>query len=137
MATLAATFSAEWGDTLWAGLAGASMTWEGPARLPATHLPRPDAHIEGRVPGAEKTHSAAGGLHARSEFGRLLDARSADNSPARPAIPDRRPSTRALPTGSRDGHSGLAPRLASAAARTEYDEAPRAWLKLRRPAPRA
>ena len=124
VATLAATFSAEWGDTLWAGLAGA---WHdlGKARPGfQRHICHdPDAHIEGRVPGAEKTHSAAGGLHARSEFGRLLDARSADSlarvlqyliAGHHAGLADWQPQ---------DGHSGLAPRLASAAARTEYDEA--------------
>lgn len=124
VATLAATFSSEWGDTLWAGLAGA---WHdlGKARPGFQRHIRhdPDAHIEGRVPGAEKTHSAAGALHARAEFGRLLDARSAEGlarvlqyliAGHHAGLADWQPQ---------DGHGGLAPRLASTAAKTEYEEA--------------
>ncbi|HEY1128314.1 MAG TPA: CRISPR-associated endonuclease Cas3'' [Roseateles sp.] len=124
VATLAAEFSSAWGDTLWAGLAGA---WHdlGKARPGfQRHIRRnPDAHIEGRAPGAEKTHSAAGALHARAEFERLLDARSADAlarvlqyliAGHHAGLADWQPQ---------DGHGGLAPRLADAAAKTEYDEA--------------
>ncbi len=120
---LAANFSSAWGDTLWAGLAGA---WHdlGKARPGfQQHIQQdPEAHIEGRVPGAEKTHSAAGALHARAEFGRLLDARSADGlarvlqyliAGHHAGLADWQPQ---------DGHGGLAPRLADAAARTEYEE---------------
>jgi len=83
----------------------------------------PEAHIEGRVPGAEKTHSAAGALHARAEFGRLLDARSADAlarvlqyliAGHHAGLADWQPQ---------DGHGGLASRLASPAAQAEYKEA--------------
>jgi CRISPR-associated endonuclease/helicase Cas3 len=121
---LAAAFSSAWGDTLWAGLAGA---WHdlGKARPGfQRHIHRdPNAHIEGRVPGAEKTHSAAGALHARAEFGRLLDARSADGlarvlqyliAGHHAGLADWQPQ---------DGHGGLAPRLADAAAQNEYEEA--------------
>lgn len=124
VATLAAGFSSEWGDTLWAGLAGA---WHdlGKARPGFQRHIRhdPDAHIEGRAPGAEKTHSAAGALHASAEFGRLLDARSADGlarvlqyliAGHHAGLADWQPQ---------DGHGGLAPRLADAAARSEYEEA--------------
>lgn len=141
VATLAAKFSAEWGDTLWAGLAGA---WHdlGKARPGfQRHIHHnPDAHIEGRVPGAEKTHSAAGALHAGAEFARLLDARSADSlarilqyliAGHHAGLANWQPQ---------DGHGGLAPRLASAAAQTEYDEALRGLAEAAetlRPAPDA
>ncbi|MFG6416259.1 CRISPR-associated endonuclease Cas3'' [Roseateles sp. DC23W] len=124
VAALAAEFSSAWGDTLWAGLAGA---WHdlGKARPGFQRHIRhnPDAHIESRVPGAEKTHSAAGALHARAEFGRLLDARSADGvarvlqyliAGHHAGLADWQPQ---------DGHGGLAPRLAEAAAQAEYEEA--------------
>jgi CRISPR-associated endonuclease/helicase Cas3 len=124
VATLAGGFSSEWDDTLWAGLAGA---WHdlGKARPGFQRHIRhdPDAHIEGRVPGAEKTHSAAGALHARAEFGRRLDARSADAlarvlqyliAGHHAGLADWQPQ---------EGHGGLAPRLAGSAAQTEYEEA--------------
>lgn len=124
VADLAATFSSEWGDTLWAGLAGA---WHDLGKARAgfqQHISHdPDAHIEGRVPGAEKTHSAAGALHAGAEFARLLDARSADNlarvlqyliAGHHAGLANWQP---------KDGHGGLAPRLASTAAQTEYQDA--------------
>lgn len=124
VADLAAEFSSEWGDTLWAGLAGA---WHdlGKARPGFQRHIRhdPNAHIEGRVAGTEKTHSAAGALHARAEFGRLLDARSADSlarvlqyliAGHHAGLADWQPQ---------DGHGGLAPRLAGASAQTEYEEA--------------
>jgi CRISPR-associated endonuclease/helicase Cas3 len=141
VANLAAAFSSEWGDTLWAGLAGA---WHdlGKARSGFQRHIRhnPNAHIEGRVPGAEKTHSAAGALHARAEFGRLLDARSADGLACvlqyliaghHAGLADWQPQ---------DGHGGLAPRLAGAAAQAEYEEALRGLAQAGetlRPAPDA
>lgn len=73
VARLAASFSAEWGDEIWAGLAGA---WHdmGKARQGFQRYVQcdPDAHIEGRVPCNDKTHSAAGALHASAEFSRVL-----------------------------------------------------------------
>jgi len=124
VAALAATHSSEWGDTIWAGLAGA---WHDLGKARAgfqKHISLdPDAHIEGRVPGTEKTHSAAGALHASTEFGRLLDARSADAlarvlqyliAGHHAGLANWQP---------KDGHGGLAPRLANAAAQTEYQEA--------------
>lgn len=120
----AAEFSAVWGDPFWARLAGA---WHdlGKARpgFQQHVCHNSDAHIEGHVPGAEKTHSAAGALHARAEFNRLLDARSADGvarvlqyliAGHHAGLANWQPQ---------EGHSGLAPRLASAAAQAEYEEA--------------
>lgn len=121
---LAAEFSSAWGDPLWAGLAGA---WHdlGKARPGFQRHVRhdPDAHIEGRITGAEKTHAIAGALHAQSEFARCLDAKSADLlarvlqyliAGHHAGLADWQPQ---------DGHGGLAPRLADAAARSEYEEA--------------
>jgi CRISPR-associated endonuclease/helicase Cas3 len=123
VATLAAQFSAAWGDPCWARLAGA---WHdlGKARAGFQRYVQqnPDAHIEGRVAGPEKTHATAGALHAFAEFERRLDSKSAD------------PLARALQyliAGHHSGladwqpvdHGGLAPRLASAAAQAEYADA--------------
>ena len=70
---LAAQMSSVWGDPFWAALAGA---WHdlGKARPGFQVYVRSnaDAHIEGKVSGADKTHSAAGALHARAEFVRRL-----------------------------------------------------------------
>lgn len=121
---LAAEFAGAWGQPLWARLAGA---WHdlGKARGGfQRHVARTaDAHIEGRVPGTEKTHSAAGAIHARTVFGRALDDRSAEAlarvlqyliAGHHAGLADWQPQ---------HGHAGLAGRLASEAAQTEYAEA--------------
>lgn len=125
---LAAEFSAIWGDALWARLAGA---WHdlGKARPGfQRHVQRDrDAHIESREPHSEKTHSAAGALHALSEFRRLLDARSADPlarvlqyliAGHHAGLADWQPTEFDL--------QGLAARLAQPQATTEYEESLRA-----------
>ena len=66
----AETFGARWGAGHWAGLAG---LWHdlGKYRPGFQDYIRsdPDAHIEGKLPsGSEKTHSAAGALHALKSF---------------------------------------------------------------------
>jgi len=121
----AAGFSSAWGDTVWARLAGG---WHdlGKARLGFQRYVQHerDAHIEARVSGPDKTHSAAGALHAQAEFSRLLDAQSAA------------PLARVLQyliaghhAGLADWHpsefdaQGLAARLATPHASTEYTEA--------------
>jgi CRISPR-associated endonuclease/helicase Cas3 len=123
VATLAAEFSSAWGDPCWARLAGA---WHdlGKARSGFQRYVQQDrdAHIEGRVAGVEKTHAIAGALHARAEFAKRLDARSADLL-AR--------TLQYLIAGHHAGlgdwqpvdHVGLATRLASPAAQAEYAEA--------------
>lgn len=75
---LAADFAAEFGAAPWAALAG---IWhdlgkyrEGFQRY-IRQCGDPDAHIEGRVAGAEKTHSAAGALWAQ-EYLAAVDKRS-------------------------------------------------------------
>lgn len=124
VASLAASFSAVWGDDIWARLAGA---WHdmGKARPGfQRHVQRdPNAHIEARVPSKDKTHSAAGALHAHDEFSRIL-------GPAAGPL-----AARVLQYLIAGHHSGLADwhaasgqpslaaRLASDDARTEYREA--------------
>ena len=67
VAEMAAQFSRPFGGDGWARLAG---LWHdlGKCRPGFQHYIRqvndPDAHIEGRIAGPEKTHSAAGALHA-------------------------------------------------------------------------
>ncbi len=128
VSTLAAEFSAAWGDDCWASLAGA---WHdlGKARPGfQQHVQQdPNAHIEARVPSSDKTHSAAGALHALSELSKALDTRSAA------------PLARVLQyviaghhAGLADAHptefdhQGLWARLAQPQAGTEYAEAMRA-----------
>lgn len=68
---LAADFAAEFGAAPWAGLAG---LWHDLGKfregfqLYIRQCGDPDAHIEGRVAGAEKTHSAAGALWAQQHL---------------------------------------------------------------------
>lgn len=71
---LAAEFAAGFGAADWAALAG---RWhdlgkfrEGFQRY-IRQCGDPDAHIEGRVPGPEKTHSAAGALWAQQHLGEV------------------------------------------------------------------
>ncbi|MBS1160255.1 MAG: box helicase domain protein [Proteobacteria bacterium] len=78
VSALAAAFAAEFGAAPWAALAG---IWhdlgkyrEGFQRY-IRQCGDPDAHIEGRVAGAEKTHSAAGALWAQEYLGEV-DKRS-------------------------------------------------------------
>lgn len=124
VATMAAEFSAQWGDESWAELAGA---WHdlGKARPGfQRHVQRDaDAHIEGRVPSNDKTHSAAGALHANAEFSRVLGT-SAGPLAAR--------VLQYLIAGhhagladwhAADGQPSLAARLAGGDARNEYEEA--------------
>jgi len=124
VAQLAGAFSAAWGDPFFAQLAGAWHDFgKGRAGFQRHIRIDRDAHVEGKVPGAEKTHSAAGALHAQVEFARKLDARSAELlsrvlqyliAGHHAGLADWQPQ---------DGHAGLAPRLASAAAQLEYGEA--------------
>jgi CRISPR-associated endonuclease/helicase Cas3 len=112
------------GGTEWARLAG---LWHdlGKYRLGFQQYIREsdDAHIEGKIAGIEKTHSAAGALHALTEFERHY------GKPGRIAA-------RVLATLIASHHAGLydwqraegerqdlQDRLAQPAARREYDEA--------------
>lgn len=78
VSVLAGEFAAEFGGAPWAALAG---IWHdlGKYRKGFQHYIRqcgdPDAHIEGRVAGSEKTHSAAGALWAQ-EYLAEVDKRS-------------------------------------------------------------
>lgn len=78
VSALAADFAAEFGAAPWAALAG---IWHdlGKYRVGFQRYIRqcgdPDAHIEGRVAGSEKTHSAAGALWAQ-EYLAEVDKRS-------------------------------------------------------------
>lgn len=81
------------------------------------HTNNPDAHIEGRVPGRDKSHSAAGALWAME----VLGARHGERGKL---------AARVLAyviaghhAGLDDWHGGLAQRLASADALTELEEA--------------
>lgn len=65
---LAADFAAEFGASPWAALAGIWHDlgkYRGGFQCYIRQCGDPDAHIEGRVSGAEKTHSAAGALWAQ------------------------------------------------------------------------
>ncbi len=128
VAALAHEFADAWGDGLWAELAGA---WHdlGKARDGfQRHVRRDaDAHIEG-ANRRERSHSAAGALHARAELlaalgpqagaplGRLLEYLIAGHHAG---LAD---------WNSADG-AALAPRLASEAAQQEYAEARAAWQR--------
>lgn len=121
---LAASLAASFQGEAWAAWAG---RWHdlGKARPGFQNYLRfaSDAHIEGRVAGAEKTHSAAGALHARAQFtaacgpdvggllARVLEYMIAGHH-----------SGLADWNASESG-PGLAPRLSSADAQTEYREA--------------
>ena len=130
VARLAASFSAEWGDPLWADLAGA---WHdlGKARPGfQRHVSDdPDAHIEGRQGEAERTHSAAGALHAHAEFARLLDPRSAAALARALQYLIAGHHAGLADWQASDGHAGLAARLSGPAAQTEYREALQALAK--------
>lgn len=73
VAALASGFSDSFGSARWGYLAG---LWHDLGKYRAgfqryiqqTH--DPDAHIEGRVAGRDKTHSAAGALHALDKLGK-------------------------------------------------------------------
>ena len=125
VADLAGEFAAIWGDSGWASMAGA---WHdlGKARPGfQRHVQQDcDAHIETRSPGSEKTHSAAGALHAQAEFGNLVDPRSATLlarvlqyliAGHHAGLADWHPTEFDL--------QGLAARLAQPQAATEYAEA--------------
>ena len=124
VAQLAAQFSAPWGDPYFAHLAGA---WHdlGKARAGFQRHIRVDrdGHVEGKVPGDEKTHSATGALHARAEFAKRLDARSAELLARALQYLIAGHHTGLADWQPQDGHGGLAPRLASDAAQTEYAQA--------------
>lgn len=124
VAQLAGEYASVWGDGLWATLAGG---WHdlGKARhgFQRHVMADPEAHIEGRARSTDKTHSAAGALHARAALSQVLDDRSA-------ALLAR--TLQYLIAGHHAGlddwqaqgeSGGLAARLASEAARTEYEEA--------------
>lgn len=128
VAALARGFAEVWGDGIWAELAGA---WHdlGKARQGfQQHVQRDvDAHVEGGNR-RERSHSAAGALHARTEMlaalgpqagaplGRLLEYLIAGHHAG---LAD---------WNSADG-AALAPRLASEAAQQEYAEARAAWQR--------
>ncbi len=124
VARLAASFSAAWGDTLWADLAGA---WHdlGKARpgFQRHVVSEPNTHIEGRSSNTERTHSAAGALHAQTEFARLLDARSAAALARTLQYLIAGHHAGLADWQTNDGHVGLVARLATPAARIEYQEA--------------
>ena len=76
-----------------------------------------DAHIEGRVPSKDKTHSAAGALHA-------LEALASRHGPAgKLAAPVLAYLIAGHHAGLADWHGGLKARLASDDARREYADA--------------
>lgn len=123
VARLAAEFSGPWGDPFWARLAGA---WHdlGKARPGfQRHVQQdPDAHIEGRIRSHDKTHSAAGALHARAEFVRVLGS-PAGAALARPLDYLIAGHHAGLADWQPDAHEGLATRLAHAHAQAEHREA--------------
>lgn len=123
VAALAGTFSQAWGDLFWAQLAGGWHDFGKARRGFQIHVRcDPDAHIEGRVADSDKTHSAAGALHARAEFVRVL------GSPAAAVLA--RP-LEYLIAGHHAGladwqpvdHAGLSTRLGHPLAKTEYEQA--------------
>jgi CRISPR-associated endonuclease/helicase Cas3 len=123
VAALASTFSQTWGDLFWAEIAGGWHDLGKARRGFQIHVQcDPDAHIEGRVAGSDKTHSAAGALHARAEFTRVL------GSPAAAVLA--RP-LEYLIAGHHAGladwqpvdNSGLSTRLGHSLAQTEYEQA--------------
>lgn len=129
VARLAAEFSAAWGDPFWARLAGA---WHdlGKARMGfQRHVQQDrDAHIEGRARSNEKTHSAAGALHARAEFVRILGTPAAA-ALARPLDYLIAGHHAGLSDWQPNAHEGLASRLAHTHAQAEYREAIQAWTQ--------
>lgn len=125
VADLAGEFSAVWGDSLWASLAGA---WHdlGKARPGFQRYVQHDcnAHIETRVPAPDKNHSGAGALHAAKEFAGVLDSQSAVFlarvlqyliAGHHSGLADWHPSE--------FDNQGLAARLADSETHTEYTEA--------------
>lgn len=122
VATLADSFAQAWGDPFWARLAGA---WHdlGKARpgFQAYVHRDPDAHIEARVSGSDRTHSAAGALHARAEFVRLLGAPGA--ALARPLDYLIAGHHAGLADWQSGEHEGLSARLGQPQANAEFEEA--------------
>ncbi|KQY89089.1 CRISPR-associated helicase/endonuclease Cas3 [Pelomonas sp. Root1444] len=123
VARLAAEFSATWNDPFWARLAGA---WHdlGKARPGfQRHVQQDrDAHIEGRIRSNDKTHSAAGALHARAEFVRIIGSPAAA-ALARPLEYLIAGHHAGLADWQPDTHEGLATRLAHTNAQAEHREA--------------
>lgn len=121
VSALAASKAAPFGSSDWASLAG---LWhdlgkyrEGFQRYIRSSA---DAHIEDRVAGAEKTHSAAGALHA-------LDTLKARHGPrGQLAATVLAYLIAGHHAGLADWHGGLKSRLIDPKARREYDEARRA-----------
>ena len=121
---LAGELAAPFSGSLWAELAG---RWHdlGKARPGFQRYVRStaDAHIEGRVAGSEKTHSAAGALHARAMFIQQLGPQQGEllSRVLEYLIAGHHAGLADWNAGALG--QGLAPRLSSAEAQSEYREA--------------